>query len=339
MNLPNVDKDEVWCIFCRKVKPTSIEHVFPYAIGGRKEIKKVCQDCNSTMGYKIDSKLCNHKLIAIQRWKYKLRGQSGEIPDPILDILGTGTLDQDQNVRVKTRIDSYNNQPVHSFFSESGKSDVIGTKDEILHMIAKRTNRTRKKKALPPLSFENSLLEAANLLGTLPKKYIGPSLEVKYSINFDINSAIPGLLKIAYEIAFCWLGSKYCFDPIALSIASYLRGESKEMPDVNVSFGYEVPLFMGLPEEILAIGQKQSNGLWVTIGLLGTLRFSVRVGDSKRKFCRDSLIAQRGYFYSRNVLTGNVKEYTWDEEMINSKKTNFGHTLSNNVNVSKHNIN
>ena len=37
------------CIFCSNERPSSLEHVFPLAIGGHITTDRVCKECNSTL--------------------------------------------------------------------------------------------------------------------------------------------------------------------------------------------------------------------------------------------------------------------------------------------------
>ncbi len=47
--------------------------------------------------------------------------------------------------------------------------------------------------------------------------------EVFYRLKFDMASIRRGILKIAYELAFLWLGESYLDDPMAAILRSVVR--------------------------------------------------------------------------------------------------------------------
>ncbi len=74
------------CIICRMDKSEDLfndEHVIPDSISGYYHINKVCKECNSKIGSKIDSHLTNHLLIEFQRHLLKIKGKKGKVPNPL----------------------------------------------------------------------------------------------------------------------------------------------------------------------------------------------------------------------------------------------------------------
>ena len=69
------------CVICRKpLDNPSVDHLFPYAIGGRKEIGGVCVSCNNKMGEKVDSKLTDYLFVLLFRERFHLTGKNGKAP-------------------------------------------------------------------------------------------------------------------------------------------------------------------------------------------------------------------------------------------------------------------
>jgi hypothetical protein len=50
-----IDSAAMRCIFCTNERPPSVEHVFPLAIGGHRTTDRVCKECNSTLGSRVDA--------------------------------------------------------------------------------------------------------------------------------------------------------------------------------------------------------------------------------------------------------------------------------------------
>jgi len=79
-------RPKIWklmlCIFCSEERSPSLEHVFRLAIGGTITMNRVCRECNSTLGRRVDAALSDFLPIRIRRAKLGLAG-NGEA-DPIL---------------------------------------------------------------------------------------------------------------------------------------------------------------------------------------------------------------------------------------------------------------
>jgi hypothetical protein len=67
------------CIFCLLERPRSVEHVFPLAIGGKLTTDRVCQQCNSTLGSRVDSALSDFPPVRQRRAELALAGNAEPI--------------------------------------------------------------------------------------------------------------------------------------------------------------------------------------------------------------------------------------------------------------------
>ena len=54
------------CIFCCKERASSLEHVFPLAIGGTVTTDRVCRECNSMLGTRVDAALSDFLPIRMR---------------------------------------------------------------------------------------------------------------------------------------------------------------------------------------------------------------------------------------------------------------------------------
>src|SRR5258708_823080 len=68
------------CIFCSNERPPSLEHVFPLAVGRHITTDRVCKECNSTLGSRVDAALCDFLPIRRRRAELGLAGNASEPP-------------------------------------------------------------------------------------------------------------------------------------------------------------------------------------------------------------------------------------------------------------------
>lgn len=63
------------CILCMQRKQMTEEHIFPESIGGTVTFFKLCKQCNSYLGEKVDANLCNAWPIARARLHFGITGK------------------------------------------------------------------------------------------------------------------------------------------------------------------------------------------------------------------------------------------------------------------------
>ena len=73
------------CALCLKNKPLSDEHIIPYALGGRKKWKGICEDCNKALG-SINAKFARHIYLRLARYGYSIKGRNKVKFDSILRV-------------------------------------------------------------------------------------------------------------------------------------------------------------------------------------------------------------------------------------------------------------
>jgi len=206
------------CIFCLKERPSTEEHIFPLAIGGTVTTDRVCESCNSGLGSRVDAALSDFFPIRARRAKLGLAGNGGEVPGLHEFFLGMANL-----VGVEA------NQ-VHTAFNKSTgkldlkqiphKSETTLTSGETSVQITvdardrgklpKMIQRERTLRNLPPLPEE----ELANAVNNFAVNSVeNPVVHITRAIDFKYLRH--AMMKIAYELAFLWLGEAYLDDPKA----------------------------------------------------------------------------------------------------------------------------
>lgn len=193
--------------------------MLPLAIGGTITTDRVCIECNSILGSRVDAALSDYFPIRNRRAELGIAGHSGVPPGRFELLDGVGQLSDGKRVRTKIN-------------KQTGKLDVrqlyhaadvvlpdgqkarqisvdVRDKDRLPTII----QRERRRHGLAPLDGDQLALEVSKCtIQTIDKPC------VLYS--FQINSTYlrHAIVKIAYELAFLWLGETYLSDPLAAEL-------------------------------------------------------------------------------------------------------------------------
>jgi hypothetical protein len=211
------------CIFCLEERPPSVEHVFPLAIGGGLKTDRICESCNSTLGSRVDAALNDSFAVRARRSDLGLAGNSGKVPPFYELLIGKHKLAADRERHVKLTFDEATGKlDMRALHHASNVIMPDGTKVRRIIVdardkseIPKIIQRERKRHGLPPLSEEQIVAEvekAAQNSVTVEN----PQLLIELSANFAY--VRHALVKIAYELAFLWLGEPYLDDPSAAEL-------------------------------------------------------------------------------------------------------------------------
>ena len=211
------------CIFCLNERPGSKEHVFPLAIGGCLTTDRVCEPCNSLLGSRVDAALTDNFLVRSRRALIGLAGNQGTAPPIYEELLGVGELAGHPGSRVHV---TYNKATKKmdvralpyvsvSEAQEGAMSCQIILDERDLDKLPKIIQRERKKHGFPPLSGDDLAREikrfaSSRMLINNPQVL----LEKRYNFHYVQHA----MVKIAYELAFLWLGETYLDDPSAVEL-------------------------------------------------------------------------------------------------------------------------
>jgi hypothetical protein len=207
------------CIFCLQERSPSIEHVFPLAIGGKLTTDRVCQSCNSMLGSRVDSALSDFFPVRQRRAELGLAGNAKASPMPLEMLLGIASLGGHPEQRVETRYDPATGKLDHRLLHRA--ADVVmpdGTKVRQISIdardkgqIPKIIQRERKRHGMRPLSeaeLAEQVVKAVQNIATLDNLAIRKDIRVSFAYFRH------AMVKLAYELAFLWLGESYIDDPL-----------------------------------------------------------------------------------------------------------------------------
>jgi HNH endonuclease len=212
-------------------RSSSVEHVFPLAIGGTITTERVCPACNSALGSPSDAALIDFLPIRIRRAMLGLAGRGRESPSQFDILLGEQELIGPAANRIRTRLNKTTGKldiqqlPHREEIALADGTKVLQvTLDERdKDKIPKIIQRERKRRGLSLLSDEALAVEAQKFT---VNSIENPLVRVDISVKFEYLRH--AMMKIAYELAFLWLGESYLDDPVAISLRKAILSKDIE---------------------------------------------------------------------------------------------------------------
>ena len=227
------------CIFCSKDRPPSLEHVFSLAIGGTVTTDRVCRQCNSTLGSRVDAALNDFLPIRTRRATLGLVGHGREPPSQFEILFGDHKLIGPAANRIRTKLNKATGkldirQLHHAadvVLPDGKKVRQITIDARDRDQIPKIIKRERKRHGLPSLSEEMLAAEAEKFTVNTVES---PLVLVNISVSFAYLRH--AMIKIAYELAFLWLGEAYLSDPLAIELREAICKEDLASTDELVGY-------------------------------------------------------------------------------------------------------
>jgi HNH endonuclease len=312
------------CIFCTNERPPSLEHVFPLAIGGHVTTDRVCKECNSTLGSRVDAALCEFLPIRIRRAELNLAGNS-RTPPGLFDLLtGDVTLVNEPGGRLRTTYNEITKKLEHKRLYQA--SDVVTPEGQKLRriiidptdkdQIPTILKRERKRHNLPPLSNEELAIEAANYtINTIKNPTVKVDIRVKSAY---LRHA---MFKIAYELAFLWLGETYLDDPLAFEMrAAICEPDIASTNNLAGWVGYApacVPFTkFWTPDKAnhLAYANVVANQICVAVRVFDIYAACVTVSREANRYLREPADFDKLRFLAINSVAGKSSDTAFADE-------------------------
>ena len=261
------------CFFCLEERPSSVEHVFPEAIGGTLTIDRVCTPCNSFLGTNVDVRLTDHPNILVKRQQFGMTTAGGKPVDAFRKLFFQGTLASDPEKRIQLTTDPTTGTVVPKMMyharrteAEDGTSSVEITLDasdiEQVRTIVQRERRRAGQDPMPENEVQALFAAIRQNMRTLEQPEVLYNLKVD---NFHFQRAV---CKIAYELACLWLGDEYLGDPVAAQLRNViLKGEEKAISG-RIELGdalLPLSIWRNEPNAHLAWGQQQGDTFIIAV--------------------------------------------------------------------------
>jgi hypothetical protein len=311
------------CIFCLEERPPSLEHVFSLAIGGTVKIDRVCSQCNSALGSRVDAALSDFLPIRTRRAKLGLAGHGREPPGQFEILLGDQKLIGPTANRIRTTLNKATGkldirQLHHAtdvILPDGRKVRQVTIDARDKDQIPKIIQRERKRHGLPPLSEEELAVEAKKFTVNTVEN---PLVQVRFNVSFAYLRH--AMMKIAYELAFLWLGESYLDDALAIELREAICKEDLASTDKLAGYvGEAEPCAVfkfWTPHEAhhLAFASVVANSLVVAVRVFDLYAAAIVVSREPNRYVRSAADSSKLRFLAIDSVSGKTINTTYDAE-------------------------
>lgn len=300
---------------CRKEVPDikgSREHVVPAALGGALIIREVCKDCNSKLGSNIDIGLTENKIIELYMNHYGLT----KYGFPVNPFKNTDLYDIN-GVRVRMIIDEATGAFIPQRVTPNIEiKDIVGSNKKEIHAQCSPGQEDLCKEAIAKklsrkFHADKNAIKAN--LKILEKRSTPYTNELSYVFEVDFNKLQMAVLKIAYELAYYWLGNEYLKSKFSKDISKILmENDFKNVTKyVKNVLSYKDSLIRHESYCISAfmITKPNTNDLYIIIGVFNI--FSIIV-----KICNNIFINKIDKINSIPCILFDCKEKSYTDNTI-----------------------
>ncbi|ACC85454.1 HNH endonuclease [Nostoc punctiforme] len=319
------------CIICKQDKPNenfSEEHIFPDSIGGNIKLNCVCKLCNDFLGHSVDSFLVNHDFVKLYRLILKIPGKSGEIPNPWKEVYLTET-----NEKIQFIFDRDGNPQGLKTFTKIQKN-YIDNKLEL-----KIQADAKDKDILPGIINKKLRRDGLNQLTEKEiEKIINPQSIIRYrpqiykKFSIDLFLYKRAIIKIAYELAYYYLGSTYLNDEMGELLRLTIKDKSPEGKQltkypidafIEISGTMLFPYFKNEHEHHIAIIKRHKDCLKCYISIFDVFQSIITVSNDANLYqnFKDKFIAI-------NAKTRKSRQLELEEELLRIANEICGTTSS-----------
>lgn len=314
------------CIFCLKERPGTEEHIFPRAIGGKLTTDRVCKLCNSSFGSKVDAALSDNFLVRGHRARLRLAGNSGEPPAMHELLLGVGRLAENPSIRVEVRFDECEQKIVtrtlhhasDAIMPDGSKARKIVVDEKDAGDLPKIIQRERERHGVPPLSVEALEAEVSRFRDNVT---VINNPKVLFERSYSFAFVRHAMIKIAYELAFLWLGEDYINDPSAAELRDVIHSADPNSTDKLPAYvadaeGFEAfKLWPSNETEHLAYAFAGDDGIAIAVRVFNIHAAFVWVTKDPTRYLSGRDAGQRLRFLCMDAITGQKRDVPMMDEL------------------------
>ncbi len=349
------DSNRFLCIICKEdknIEENTIEHVFPEAIGGALTISNVCRTCNSWLGSDVDSYLTNNFLFQAECQDLKLALKNGKIPN----ILKKGSLETDQDRTVYYTMDEEGNPKdlyvtpkITKEYTKNGDLRISASVDfKDKEKLAEMINKTFEREGFSKID-PDTILQNMTIIKEKPIMKIHPSrIKVPKNISYSKEEIIIDTLryklsiaKIAYELSYYWLGSKFLDDETGNQIRLSLLEKNISVNTLKqfqtsgiieyIGESPSIDIWKHLDDAYIGVMVRLSGFIFIYIKLLNVIEGLILV--SKQSFNYKNyedkivIIDPRNRTHQENILRAELEVLGNREEIFQQLILNIGNLI------------
>jgi hypothetical protein len=317
------------CIFCLEERAGTKEHVFQETIGGTLVVERICKPCGDWLGTNVDAPLVDHLAVLVPRFQLGLKAKGRNLLDMFRTVLGTGTLADGTGRQIQMTIDPETGKPsprlIYSTkqvtLDDGRVVEKISVDARDKERIVTKLKRTRRRDGLAPLSDVELRAEVDRIIAENESVIENP--DVLYQLSVDTIEYQRGILKIAYELAWRWLGDDYLEDPSAERLRrAILKGfAEKDCEGVRrmIKFGADVdpfPLWAATPNSHIGFAMRAGEGIAVGIRVFSAVSGLILATETASRYPGFASGGTKGLFISIDPATGETRQTDLQAEFM-----------------------
>jgi len=278
------------------------------------------------LGSRVDAALTDNFLVRGHRAHLRLAGHSGE-PPAIHELLeGVGRLSNAPEHRVEVKFDKRTQKLVmrvipHTadiIMPDGSKACKITIDEKDALQLPKIIQRKRKQHGVPLLSPEDLQKEIKRFKEST-KTVENPALHFERSYSFAF--VRHAMIKIAYELAFLWLGEEYIDDPSAEKLRNAVCANDPSSTDklsahVTNAEGFAAfKLWPANETEHLAYAIVVDDGIGIAVRVFNIHASFVWVTKKPKRFLSEKNANQRLRFIRMNAVEKKKQDIPMIDEL------------------------
>ena len=278
---------------------------------------RVCKPCNSVLGGRVDVALSDNFLVRGHRARLLLAGNSGEPPAMHELLLGVGRLANNPEQRIEITFDERTQKLVtralhHAsdvIMQDGSKARRIVVDEKYAGELSKIVQRERKRHGAPPLSAEELEKEISRFKENVTTT---ENTSVVFERSYSFAFVRHAMIKIAYELAFLWLGEDYLDDPSAAELRSAICAEDPNSTDNLPAYVADATdfgafkLWPASETEHLAYAFVGNDGIAIAVRVFNIHAAFVWVTKEAPRFLSDQNAGQKLRFIRMDALSGKM---------------------------------
>ncbi|WP_028601166.1 HNH endonuclease [Ottowia thiooxydans] len=231
------------CILClESTELLTEEHIFPEAVGGNIAKYVLCKPCNDELGRWVDAPYVDQKHIQLARVAYKIKGKTGNIPQPFSETYSLNGSDGQLKIKLdKDFTPRVVPQAPKVWVTEGGEvgfslsRDVKDRKDipKIIRTVLSRFFKSEEGKRLgwSDEQKENAIQRAIDGATRVEPRseQIKSPLGGRWTI--ELKALFAEHIKVIYEIRCLEFGAPYINSPSGGRLRAFLRAQCCDEPE------------------------------------------------------------------------------------------------------------
>ncbi len=267
----------------------------------------------------------------MRRSQLKLRGNSGTAPNAPLALLGKGVLvdDRSQQVRVVQNPQTGQLEPrlLHTGPRTTILPDNTTRREFVIDasggaaQVRKILLREIKRAKLdnPAINVPTAAEIDQFIANAVQNTQSIERPQILYDLDLNFASVRRGICKIAYELAFRWLGESYIEDPLAYKLRAFILNGVKSQPirgPITVGTIGALAFWASDIDSHMAHSVVDSGSVFIVLKIFEIFSAAILVSELGANYGMGQFDPETAHFIHINAVSGACRESSLAEELL-----------------------